>query len=62
MRNKSFLNFSDFSRNDIMTILSLNSSSDAIKNKTLGMIFEKQSTRKGGLRNEITAKFCAWAR
>ena len=45
MKNKNFLNISDFSAKEILNILNLNPADKILKNKTLGMIFEKQSTR-----------------
>ena len=42
---KNFLNLSDYSKNELTKILNSTSSPDALKNKSIGTIYEKYSTR-----------------
>jgi len=42
---KSFLNISDFSKEELLNIININPSSNVLNNKSIGLIFEKPSTR-----------------
>ena len=42
---KNFFNILDLNKEDILRILHIESSSDTLKNKNIGLIFEKHSTR-----------------
>ena len=42
---KSFLNISDFSKEELLNIITINPGSNVLNNKSIGLIFEKPSTR-----------------
>ena len=42
---KSFLNISDFPKEELLNIININPSSNVLNNKSIGLIFEKPSTR-----------------
>ena len=43
--NNNFLNFSDFTKDKILSILKINNEIKCLKNKSIGLLFEKYSTR-----------------
>lgn len=45
MNKKNFLNFSDFNQEEIISILKIDPKNDCLKNKSIGLLFEKPSTR-----------------
>ncbi len=45
MMSKNFFNISDFTKKDLLNILTINTINNRLQNKNIGLIFEKYSTR-----------------
>ena len=43
--NKNFLNISDLTKENIFSILNINNDNNCLQNKSIGLLFEKYSTR-----------------